>query len=105
RLRIFLTGLVFFLLLGVVLVRAAYLQVVQRDKLHGLAEDQYVRELEIPAKRGDIYDRRGTPLAQSVEVDSIWVDPTALSDAHQAARELSRKLKLDGDDLEARMAR
>ncbi len=45
-----------------------------------MATDQSVREMEIPARRGDIYDRRGIPLAQSVEVDSLWLDPSMVGD-------------------------
>jgi len=66
RLRVGLLGAFFFALLGVVSLRAAYLQVFERTRLRELAEDQYVRQLEIPARRGDIFDRRGVPLAQSV---------------------------------------
>src|SRR5262249_648714 len=68
----------FFLCFSAVLGRAVYLQWHEKDHLQGLAEEQYVRELEIPAKRGDVFDRRGIPLAQSVDVDSIWVDPSLL---------------------------
>ena len=42
------------------------------DKLRGLAQDQYVRQIEIPARRGDIFDRRGTPFAQSAS--KCWSD-------------------------------
>ncbi len=78
----------------------------QQEKLHGLAQDQYVRQIEIPARRGDIFDRRGTPLAQSVEVDSIWVDPSMLPDVRKDARALAKALKLgteDAEDLQARL--
>ncbi|HET9452605.1 MAG TPA: penicillin-binding transpeptidase domain-containing protein, partial [Aggregicoccus sp.] len=50
-------------------------------------------------------DRRGAPLAQSVEVDSVWVDPSMLPDLRTAARSLARALKLDPEELHARLAR
>jgi len=105
RLRVRLLAFFFLALLGVALGRAVQLQVYERDKLRGLAQDQYVRQIEIPARRGDIFDRRGTPLAQSVEVDSIWVDPSLLPDVKQAARSLARALKLDAGELHARLGR
>ncbi len=105
RLRVKLLCGFFLVLLGVAFGRAVQLQVYEQDKLRGLAQDQYVRQIEIPARRGDIFDRRGTPLAQSVEVDSIWVDPSMLPDVRKAARALARPLKLDGDELQARLLR
>jgi cell division protein FtsI (penicillin-binding protein 3) len=105
RLRVKLLASFFVTLLLAAFGRAVFLQVVERDKLRGLAQDQYVRQIEIPARRGDIFDRRGTPLAQSVEVDSIWVDPSMLPDVKQAARALARALKLDTEDVLGRLTR
>ncbi|KFE60972.1 penicillin-binding protein [Hyalangium minutum] len=108
RLRVLLLGGLFMSLLAVAFGRAAYLQTYEQDKLRGMAQDQYVRQIEIPARRGDIFDRRGTPLAQSVEVDSIWVDPSMLTDVRKAARSMAKALKLDAqatEDLQARLQR
>ncbi|MGZ3459060.1 MAG: penicillin-binding protein [Archangium sp.] len=105
RLRVRLLAFFFVGLLLAAFGRAVFLQVVERDKLRGLAQDQYVRQIEIPAHRGDIFDRRGTPLAQSVDVDSIWVDPSMLPDERQASRALARVLKVDADELQARLSR
>jgi cell division protein FtsI (penicillin-binding protein 3) len=91
--------------LTAVLVRAVSLQVLQRARLSSMASDQSVRETEIPARRGDIFDRHGIPLAQSVEVDSLWLDPSLVGDAGRAARDLARVLRLDAAELQARFAR
>ena len=37
--------------------------------------------------------RKGTPLGQSVEVDSLWADPSLLPDRAAAARALGARLK------------
>ncbi len=106
RLRVMLLGGLFLCLLAVAFGRAVYLQIFEQDKLRGLAQDQYVRQIEIPARRGDIFDRRGTPLAQSVEVDSIWVDPSLLPDVRKASRALGKALKLgaeEAEDLQTRL--
>ncbi|NVJ06050.1 transpeptidase family protein [Myxococcus sp. AM001] len=105
KLRVRLLFGLFLMLLGVAFGRAVQLQVFEQEKLRGMAQDQYVRHIEIPARRGDIFDRRGTPLAQSVEVDSIWVDPSMLPDVKAASRALARALKLDPEELGARLAR
>lgn len=102
RLRIFLLGAFLLLFLGVVLTRALELQVNQRGKLREMARDQYVRDIDLPARRGDVFDRWGVPLAQSVEVDSIWVDPSLLPDSRAAARSLGRTLGQSGKELAAR---
>src|SRR5262249_58580096 len=75
RARVLVMGGLLMAALGATLIRAVSLQVIQRARLASMASDQSVREMEIPARRGDIYDRRGIPLAQSVEVDSLWLDP------------------------------
>lgn len=105
RLRVLVVGVAFLLLLGAVLGRAVDLQVFERQKLRGMAEDQYVRQIEIPARRGDIFDHRGVPLASSVEVDSIWIDPSMVPDVKAAAKALAKKLKLDQEELFQRLSR
>ncbi len=105
RLRVLVMGAVFIVLLVAVVARAFQLQVHQQQMLKGMAQDQYVRQVEIPARRGDIFDRRGVPLAQSVDVDSIWVDPSMLPDEKLAARALSKALDLDQGDLFAKLVK
>ena len=103
RVRVSLVGFVFVALLGGMFARAVNLQIHQGNRLQGMAQDQYLRELEIPARRGDIFDRRGTPLAQSVDVDSIWVDPSMIGDARDTAKKLSKILNVETKELLERM--
>ncbi len=105
RLRVFVMGAVFIVLLVAVAARAFHLQVHQQVMLKGMAQDQYVRQVEIPARRGDIFDRRGVPLAQSVDVDSIWLDPSMLPDQKLAARALGKALNLDQAELASRLVK
>ncbi|MBK7858201.1 MAG: transpeptidase family protein [Archangiaceae bacterium] len=105
RLRVSMVGVVFLGLLAAVFARAVQLQVRERERLRGMAQDQYVRDVEIPARRGDIFDRRGVALAQSVDVDSIWVDPSQLLDVKLASYELAKKLDVDRAELYDRMQR
>ncbi len=105
RVRVVLLGAVFLSLFTALFVRAVDLQVHQQDWLREMAEDQYVRDHDIPARRGDIFDRRGVPLAQSVDVDSIWVDPSMLHDVEAAARELARATGGDTRELTERLVK
>ena len=103
RMRVFLMGTVFFVLLMGAFARATNLQVNQKDRLKAFAEDQYVRAMEIPARRGEIVDRRGVKLASSVEVDSVWSDPSMLPDVRDASRQLAKALSIDGKELQERL--
>jgi cell division protein FtsI (penicillin-binding protein 3) len=103
RIRVAVMGVAFFLLMGAVFGRAVQLQVHQRAKLKGFAEDQYMRAMEIPARRGDIYDRQQIPLAQSVDIDSIKVDPSMIENQKLASKQLAKALNLDSADIYQRM--
>ncbi len=93
RVRVALVGAALLLGLGGDLLRAIQLQVFERARFLDMAEGQYLRQVEIPARRGDIFDRKGTPLGQSVEVDSLWADPSRLPDRAAAAKLLGARLK------------
>lgn len=75
------------LILGVVIVfllcsnaaRTFYLQVVRGDELSQKAESQQMRDTEISAMRGTIYDSEGNVLAQSATVWTIFLDPLAIN--------------------------
>ena len=105
RLRVRLLGLLFVAGLGGILYRSMTLQLRENAKLTAYARDQYLREIEVPARRGDILDRRGTPLAQSVEVDSVWIDPTGLTSPKTELRALATVLHLDERELLQRVAK
>ncbi len=103
RVRVSILGAVFLVLLMGAFGRAWNLQVSQKDRLKAFAEDQYVRAMEIPSKRGEIVDRRGVKLASSVDVDSVWVDPSMLPDLRDASKKLSKVLGLDVKELQERL--
>lgn len=59
-------------------VRVFYLQVVRGEELSSKAESQQMRDTEISAMRGTIYDSEGNVLAQSATVWDIYIDPLAI---------------------------
>ena len=69
RLRLLLLGALLLVLFGVVLARAAKVQLFDRSRLARLQRDQTRRELEWAPRRGLITDRRGEPLAVTRDVD------------------------------------
>lgn len=95
RVRLFVLGLLFAASLGVIVHRAVTLQVADRGRLARLAAKQQRSAVDLPARRGPVLDRRGVPLAVSVEVESVFADPAMLADPREAARALARALDLD----------
>ncbi|MDR0787959.1 MAG: PASTA domain-containing protein [Gemmatimonadota bacterium] len=82
----------FFLAGGAIVGRAVQLQVVEYDTWASAAEEQHRERLELPPRRGAIYDRNGVPLAISHEMYQVSVAPNELRDRDEAARSLSKAL-------------
>ena len=76
---LFLLGALLFLGILVAGARFVQLQVVEAERLSGLAEQQRLRRIETPAQRGTIFDSSGRVLAQSVRVYTVVVDPYNIS--------------------------
>jgi cell division protein FtsI (penicillin-binding protein 3) len=96
--RALLLGLVLFSCFGVVLLRAAKVQLLDRSRLARLQRDQTRRELEWAPRRGLIVDRRGEPLAVTRDVDSVFADPSAFETDRAravAAAQLADALRID----------
>ncbi|MXP67180.1 peptidoglycan glycosyltransferase FtsI [Pantoea sp. Aalb] len=67
-----------FLSLTALLLRIAWLQIINNDKLIKEADLRSLRVQSIPTARGMINDRSGRPLAVSVPFNAIWVDTKEL---------------------------
>ncbi len=82
-------------LLAGLVVRALYLQIVEKDFLANQGVQRQIRTIETPAYRGTIFDRFGTPLAISTPVDSVWVNPAEILQNLPALKKVVAKLGLD----------
>jgi cell division protein FtsI (penicillin-binding protein 3) len=65
--------------------RLIFLQVASHHDLLSRAEKQQLRTTALPAKRGEIVDRRGRLLAYSVDADTIYAVPYDVVDPAQTA--------------------
>jgi cell division protein FtsI/penicillin-binding protein 2 len=66
--------------------RAAWIQTVRAPSLARLAETQAKSDLVLPASRGTIYDRLGTPLAIGEQATDVIADPLQISAPRREAR-------------------
>ena len=73
--RIFFSFLIFCFLFGVVISKAFYIQVVNKQRLLTYAKSQFIREVKEYPNRGNIVDRNGSPLAINVHVYNLFTIP------------------------------
>jgi cell division protein FtsI (penicillin-binding protein 3) len=71
------------------------LQIVLHTKYSAIARSQQEHEIDIPAPRGSIFDRNGQPLAISVPVASVSVNPQQIQNLKVATEVLGNTLNLD----------
>lgn len=89
---------------GVVVARAAYMQLVTDDFYMRAGNERFLREVPIATTRGMITDRNGEPLAVSSPVESIWVNPKELLVDAKRIPELAIALNIPQQDLTLRLA-
>lgn len=99
-LRRMLLLLLLLLAVGLLVWRAVYLQVFNRDFLQSEGDARHLRVVSIPAHRGMIMDRNGEPLAISTPVDSIWAVPEELAAQREALPVVARLLRVDLESLQ-----
>lgn len=102
--RIRLTLFCFLLVFLAVAVKAAFLQTVRADELTQLANQQHVQEIEIPARRGIIFDRTGNEMAVGEEMKTIYATPYLIEDPARTAQTLAPMLKTDSAQLLEKLA-
>ena len=92
RLRLLL--LVILLTFAALGARAAWIQTIRASSLARMAQSQTKFDLKLPASRGTIYDRLGTPLAIGEQATDVIADPMQISDPRREARIAAKMLGL-----------
>jgi cell division protein FtsI (penicillin-binding protein 3) len=85
--------------IGVIVGRLTYLQVFCYSEYLAKAQHQQQRIFEISPMRGTIYDRKGRELAVSLPMDSIFADPSEITDVGMVARLLAPVLGESSDEI------
>ncbi|MCH5321624.1 MAG: stage V sporulation protein D, partial [Eubacterium sp.] len=92
--RLLILSVVIIFLLCTNAARVFYLQIARGEELSQKAESQQMRDMEISAMRGTIYDAEGNVLAQSATVWNIFIDPLAIDlaiDEDDTAEKIAQK--------------
>lgn len=91
--------ILFCLLFGGLGYRAFDLQVRRSASFRQMVKVSQYLTLRLPAKRGDIFDRHMTPLAISVEVDSLFTNPRSVPNKAKLAAQLAPILNISKSKL------
>src|SRR5215472_11898783 len=86
-----------------ILANLISLQVIHHREYAAKARSIQEVVVQIPAPRGTIFDRNGRPLAMSVSLQSVHVNPLKVPDIGFASELLARVLHLDRGTLEQKM--
>ncbi|MGB0062812.1 MAG: penicillin-binding protein [Terracidiphilus sp.] len=98
RSRFWIVCLFFFLWACAIASRLFWLQIVEHRQYVERAARQQQRTFEVAPRRGILYDRNLRELAMTVLADSIYADPTEISDKAAAAHTLAALVHTDSAD-------
>ncbi|MDQ6749876.1 MAG: penicillin-binding transpeptidase domain-containing protein, partial [Actinomycetota bacterium] len=91
-LRVAIMGGVALTLFGLIFFRLWYLQVLSGDRYRAQANDNRVRDIVVPAPRGDIVDRNGNTLVDNRVSIAVQIDPRKLPPVGAKRRALYARL-------------
>lgn len=86
-----------------VFARLGYLQVIRHPELAARASRQQREVVDLPPKRGTIFDRNGSELAVSIDADSLYGVPSGVDDPRAAARKLAPAIGMSAQVIEAKL--
>ncbi len=84
-------------LFAALLVRVFYLQIINGKHLQILAAEEWLRDLPLSSKRGEIFDCNGVSLATTVTTYDVYVRARNVDDASGLAKSLNSILGVDYD--------
>jgi cell division protein FtsI/penicillin-binding protein 2 len=88
---------------SVVLARLYTFQIVEHDRLRGMADDEQVHEQIIHPKRGAILDSGRRPLSISVMYDNLYAWGPSVKDPDRTARALAPLLEMPEQEVRAKL--
>ncbi|HUP97526.1 MAG TPA: penicillin-binding protein 2 [Usitatibacter sp.] len=98
RNRLMLAGLGIVFAFGILLARFTWLQVVQREYYHTLAEANRISVVPVVPNRGLILDRNGEVLAANYSAYTLEITPSRVPNVERAIDELARVIDVTPRD-------
>ena len=96
--RLVAAGLVIVVAFGVLVSRFVWLQVLQRQYYHTLAEANRISVVPVVPNRGLIMDRNGTVLAANYSAYTLEITPNKVEDVDRAIDELATVIEVSARD-------
>lgn len=90
--------------LALITAKLYFLQIKQQRGLAERAKRQYQRVLPLTGERGTIYDRNGKELAVSVEVASVFAQPSQIERPGEVAAKLAAILNLPVHEISKKLS-
>lgn len=87
------------ILFGIMVIRYAWLQLVQGDNLAERMREQVGLDFAIQSPRGTILDRNGREMAVSVMTKSLYVDPNHVKDPDELAANLAPLIDMPEQEI------
>ena len=78
--------------------RLFWLQIVRHSDYVQRAQKQQQRTFQVAPRRGVLYDRNMRELAMTVQVDSVYADPSEIDNTQAAARTIAAIVHTDPED-------
>jgi penicillin-binding protein 2 len=89
------------MLMGVVIVRLVYLQIISHEHFSTLSEKNRVNIVPVAPTRGLIYDRNGVLMAQNVPSFSLEIIPEQTENLDATLAGLSKLIAVSDDDIDS----
>jgi penicillin-binding protein 2 len=105
NIRIRFSIIIYFLvvILAVLMVRLFFLQVISGELYAEIASESIVREKTIAAPRGNIYDRNGKLIVESIPVSAVAVEPNIVLKNEEVIETLSSCLDISVEDIKKKL--
>lgn len=89
------TILIIVILFFALLVRVFYLQIIDGKRLQVLAAEEWLRDLPLSSRRGEIYDSSGVSLASTITTYDVYVRARNVTEPARLASAISELLQVD----------
>ena len=94
--RVLIAFFFFIILVFALIVRLAWIQIVDADELNEKAVNQQLSDIPVKAKRGEIYDSKGKQIATNIEGFEVWVRPQQIRDTYSGDKKMDIAAELAG---------